>query len=174
MRETPYSAKEYSPVVSEAWYARSPNRGAQTLQDVTKIFPNIHMKSTSSGSEIVIRGMSTWDTALQSPAGLYVDGVPYPLSYMQNIYLHEMESVEVMRGPQGTLYGRNSESGVINLVRRTPDNWLRGSLFTELGSHDTLRLGASASGPLIEDKVYFSGSYLRHQTDGFEIGRAHV
>lgn len=159
--------KEIAGSVSIASDIDLENRGAQTLQDVTKIFPNIHVKSTSSGSEIVIRGMSTWDTALQSPAGLYVDGVPYPLSYMQNIYLHEMESVEVMRGPQGTLYGRNSESGVINLVRRTPDNWLRGSLFTELGSHDTLRLGASASGPLIEDKVYFSGSYLRHQTDGF-------
>ena len=143
------------------------NQGAETLQDATKMFPNVHMKSTSSGNEIVIRGMSTWDTALHSPAGLYVDGVPYPLSYMQNIYLHDMEGIEVLRGPQGTLYGRNSESGVINLVRRTPDNKLRGSLFTEFGNHNTFRLGASAAGPLLEDKVYFSGSYLRHQTDGF-------
>ena len=58
------------------------NQGAETLQDATKMFPNVHMKSTSSGNEIVIRGMSTWDTALHSPAGLYVDGVPYPLSCM--------------------------------------------------------------------------------------------
>ena len=101
------------------------NQGAETLQDATKMFPNVHMKSTSSGNEIVIRGMSTWDTALHSPAGLYVDGVPYPLSYMQNIYLHDMEGIEVLRGPQGTLYGRNSESGVLNPVRRTPANKLR-------------------------------------------------
>lgn len=143
------------------------NTGSQTLQDAARLFPNVHMKSTSSGNEIVIRGFSTWDTALQSPAGLYVDGVPYPLSFMQNMYLHDIERIEVLRGPQGTLYGKNSESGVVNVVRRAPDNTLRGSVFTELGTYDTFRLGASAATPLVEDKAYFSGSYLRHQTDGF-------
>jgi iron complex outermembrane receptor protein len=140
---------------------------ARTLQDATDLFPNVHMKSTSSGNEIVIRGFSTWDTALQSPAGLYVDGVPYPLSYMQNMYLHDVERIEVLRGPQGSLYGRNSESGVINVVRRAPDGTPRGSVFAEVGSFETLRTGASAAGPLMGDSVYLSGSFLRHQTDGF-------
>lgn len=143
------------------------NAGAKTLQEATRLFPNVYMKNTSSGNEIVIRGFSTWDTALQSPAGLYVDGVPYPLSFMQNIYLHDVERIEVLRGPQGTLYGKNSESGVINLVRRTPGNSHKGSIFAEIGNYDTFRVGASASAPLLEDKVYFSGSYLRHQTDGY-------
>ncbi len=104
------------------------NVEAKTLQDATRIFPNVHMKSTSSGNEIVIRGFSTWDTALQSPAGLYVDGVPYPLSFMQNMYLNDIERIEVLRGPQGTLYGKNSESGVINVVRRIPENTVLGKL----------------------------------------------
>ena len=143
------------------------NIKAETLEDVTKLFPNVHMKNSSSGSEIVIRGFSTWDTALQSPAGLYVDGVPYPLSYMQNIYLHDVERVEVLRGPQGSLYGKNSESGVINIVRRTPDNTVRASALVEAGNYDTFRFGASAAGPLLEDKLFFSGSFLRHQTDGY-------
>lgn len=143
------------------------NSGAKTLQDAAQLFPNVHMKGTSSGNEIVIRGFSTWDTALQSPAGLYVDGVPYPLSFMQSLYLHDIERVEVLRGPQGTLYGKNSESGIVNLIRKTPDNTIRGSVFTELGTYDTLRFGASAAAPLLEDKVFFSGSYLRHQTDGY-------
>ena len=142
------------------------NQGAETLREAAAAFPNVHMKSTSSGNDIIIRGMATWDTALQSPAGLYVDGVSYPLSYMQNISLHDVESMEVMRGPQGTLYGGNSESGVISLVRRAPDNTLRGSVFAELGNHATVRLGASAAGPLRKDKAYFAGSWLRHQTDG--------
>lgn len=46
------------------------NAHVETLQDATKLFPNVYMKSTSSSNEIVIRGFSTWDTALQSPAGL--------------------------------------------------------------------------------------------------------
>lgn len=143
------------------------NARAETLQEAMELFPNVHMKSTSSGNEIVIRGFSTWDTALQSPAGLYVDGVPYPLSFMQNMYLNDVERIEVLRGPQGTLYGRNSESGVVNVVRRIPDNTVRASAFTEVGNYDTFRFGASAATPLLEDKISFSGSYLRHQTDGF-------
>ncbi|HDX8393133.1 TPA: TonB-dependent receptor [Aeromonas dhakensis] len=143
------------------------NIKAETLEDVAKLFPNVHMKSTSSGSEIVIRGFSTWDTALQSPAGLYVDGVPYPLSFMQNMYLHDVERIEVLRGPQGSLYGKNSESGVINIVRRIPDNTARASALVEAGNYDTFHFGASAATPLLEDKLYFSGSFLRHQTDGY-------
>ena len=159
--------REIAGSISTASAVDLANQGATTLRDATAMFPNVHMKSTSSGNEIVIRGMSTWDTALHSPAGLYVDGVPYPLSYMQNIYLHDMEGMEVMRGPQGTLYGRNSESGVINLMRRTPDNTLRGTVFAELGNYASVRLGASAAGPLLEDRVYVSGSWLHRQTDGF-------
>ncbi|WP_031385968.1 TonB-dependent receptor [Desulfonatronum thiodismutans] len=143
------------------------NSSSKTLQDATRLFTNVHMKSTSSGNEIVIRGFSTWDTALQSPAGLYIDGIPYPLSFMQNIYLHDIERIEVVRGPQGTLYGKNSESGVVNLVRRIPDNMTQGSVFTEIGNYDTIRVGAAVAAPLLEDKAYFSGSYLRHQTDGY-------
>lgn len=143
------------------------NAKAETLQQALQLFPNVHMKSTSSGNEIVIRGFSTWDTALQSPAGLYVDGVPYPLSFMQNMYLHDIERIEVLRGPQGTLYGKNSESGVVGVVRRIPKNTVQASAFAEAGNYNTFRVGASASAPLQEDTLYFSGSYLRHQTDGF-------
>ena len=143
------------------------NAHVETLQEATKLFPNVYMKSTSSSNEIVIRGFSTWDTALQSPAGLYVDGVPYSLSFMQNLYLQDIEKIEVLRGPQGTLYGRNSESGVINVVRRTPGNTARGSIFAEAGNYDTYGIGASLATPLLEDKVYFSGSYQHRYTDGY-------
>lgn len=159
--------KDIATSISTASEIDLDNAKAETLQQAMQLFPNVHMKSTSSGNEIVIRGFSTWDTALQSPAGLYVDSVPYPLSFMQNIYLNDIERIEVLRGPQGTLYGRNSESGVVNVVRRIPDNTVRASAFTEIGNYDTFRLGASTAAPLLEDKIYFSGSYLRHQTDGF-------
>ena len=140
---------------------------AQTLKDATRLFPNVHMKSTSSGNEIVIRGFSTWDTSLQSPAGLYVDEIPYPLSYMQNLYLMDIDRVEVLRGPQGTLFGQNSESGIVNLTRNIPNNKVKAHIFTEGGTYNTYRLGASASAPVIENKAYFSGSFLQHQSDGY-------
>lgn len=158
--------KDISSSISTASDIELENANAKTLQDATMLFPNVYMKSTSSSNEIVIRGFSTWDTALQSPAGLYVDGIPYSLSFMQNLYLNDVEKIEVLRGSQGTLYGKNSESGVINVIRRTPDNTARGSLFIEAGNYDTYGIGASAATPLLEDKIYFSGSYLRRYTDG--------
>ena len=159
--------KDIATSISTATDIDLENSAAHTLKDATRLFPNVHMKSTSSGNEMVIRGFSTWDTALQSPAGLYVDEIPYPLSYMQNLYLMDMERAEVLRGPQGTLFGQNSESGVVNLVRRVPDNTKRAHIFTEGGTYNTYRLGASASAPILEDKVFFSGSFLRHQSDGY-------
>ena len=84
-----------------------------------------------------------------------------------SLYLMDMERAEVLRGPQGTLFGQNSESGVVNLVRRVPDNTKRAHIFTEGGTYNTYRLGASASAPILEDKVFFSGSFLRHQSDGY-------
>ena len=159
--------KDIATSISTATDLDLENAAARTLKDATQLFPNVHMKNTSSGNEIVIRGFSTWDTALQSPAGLYVDEIPYPISYMQNLYLMDLDKIEVLRGPQGTLFGQNSESGVVNLTRRVPDNKVRAHIFTDAGTYNTYRLGAAASAPLLEDKAYFSGSFLRHQSDGY-------
>lgn len=159
--------KDIATSISTATDLDLENAAARTLKDATQLFPNVHMKNTSSGNEIVIRGFSTWDTALQSPAGLYVDEIPYPISYMQNLYLMDMDKVEVLRGPQGTLFGQNSESGVVNLTRRVPGSKVRAHIFTDAGTYNTYRLGAAASAPLLEDKAYFSGSFLRHQSDGY-------
>ncbi|WP_291439402.1 TonB-dependent receptor [Desulfovibrio sp.] len=159
--------KDIATSISTATDLDLENAAAHTLKDATRLFPNVHMKSTSSGNEIVIRGFSTWDTALQSPAGLYVDEIPYPISYMQNLYLLDIDKVEVLRGPQGTLFGQNSESGVVNLTRRVPGDQVRAHIFTDAGTYNTYRLGAAASAPLLEDRAYFSGSFLRHQSDGY-------
>lgn len=82
--------------------------GIGDLKDLTRFAPNVYVKDTSSGS-IVCRGISTIDTALFSPMGLYVDDVAYPKGYRSNQDLFDVERVEVLRGPQGALYGRHEE-----------------------------------------------------------------
>ncbi|EFL52428.1 TonB-dependent receptor [Solidesulfovibrio fructosivorans JJ]] len=141
--------------------------GAWKLGEVLDTLPNVWMKNATSGDGIVIRGLSSFDTSIYSPVGLYVDDVPYPVTYMQNLLFLDVERIEVLRGPQGTLYGRNSEAGVVNVVLKKPDNQVRASVFSDYGSYNTLRAGANVSTPLIKDKLFLAGNFVRYQTDGY-------
>lgn len=141
--------------------------GAWKLGEVVDTLPNVWMKTATSGDGIVIRGLSSFDTSVYSPTGLYVDDVPYPVTYMQNLLFLDVERIEVLRGPQGTLYGRNSEAGVVNVVLKKPDNQIRASVFADYGSYNTLRAGANVSTPLVKDTLFFAGNFVRYQTDGY-------
>ncbi|MFW5487850.1 MAG: TonB-dependent receptor [Desulfovibrio sp.] len=141
--------------------------GVRDLQEATRLVPNVYMKKTGSGDSPIIRGISAFDTSMTGPAGLYIDDMAYSLNYMQNQMLFDVERIEFLRGPQGTLYGRNSESGVINVVFKKPDNDFRAKLLAEGGTYNTYRLGASLSGPIAEDRLYFGLSGLLFRTDGF-------
>lgn len=142
-------------------------RGAWKLGEVLDTMPNVWMKNATSGDAVVIRGLSSFDTSIYSPTGLYVDDVPMPLTYMQNLLFLDLERIEVLRGPQGTLYGRNSEAGVVNVVLKKPDNHVRASVFADYGTYNTLRAGANFSSPLVRDVFYFAGNLVRYQTDGY-------
>ena len=141
--------------------------GAWKLGEVLDTLPNVWMKNATSGDAIAIRGLTSFDTSIYSPVGLYVDDVPQPLTYMQNLLFLDVERIEVLRGPQGTLYGKNSEAGVVNVVLKKPDNQTRASVFADYGSYNTLRAGGLVSAPLVKDLLYFSGNFVRYQTDGY-------
>lgn len=142
-------------------------RGVNNLKDLTRYAPNIFIKDTSSGGSIISRGISTIDTSLFSPMGLYVSDVPYPVGYMVNQELFDVERVEILRGPQGTLYGRNSESGVISVVLKEPDNEQRNKVLLDVGNYHTARLGGSSSGPIVEDTLFYGISLQGLTTHGY-------
>jgi iron complex outermembrane receptor protein len=98
------------------------NEGITTTRDLTAAFPGIVFAERGSFSQPVIRGVSSQGTgALVDPAiGLYVDGVYQP-NPMANLYdLSDIDRIEVLKGPQGTLYGRNATGGAINIVTLQP------------------------------------------------------
>ena len=87
--------------------------------DMVRFSSNVSMMNRSCEHIVVIRGVSPFRGTTYSNAGFYVDDVSYPLHYSQNIDFFDLERAEILKGPQGTLYGRNSESGVISI---SPNN----------------------------------------------------
>ena len=142
--------------------------------DLIHFSPNLHMQQNRLEHPVTIRGISSFNTSIYSPSGFYVDDVCYPLHYMQNPELFDIERAEILRGPQGTLYGRNSESGVINIITKKPDNEFRGKVFGEYGNYETshgdsdsYRTGGSISGPIVRDKLYLGLSGQWEDSDGY-------
>ena len=142
--------------------------------ELIRFSPNLHMRKATTDNIIVIRGISAFDGSKFSPVGFYVDDVCFPIHYMHNSDLFDIERIEILKGPQGTLYGRNTESGVINIITKKPDNQFRGKIFGEYGNYDTshgdinnYRSGGNISGPLIRDKLYLGLAGQWEDSDGF-------
>ncbi len=141
-------------------------------RDLERFTPSLKMLSNITSPTNLspsMRGSLQQDASLivaESPFGIYVDDVYLARLNGNNITLADIERVEVLRGPQGTLYGRNTLVGAIKFVSRTPgkDSWLKGSI--GVGNFDQYRGSFSAGGPLGDTNWAGSFSALLTHKDG--------
>lgn len=118
--------------------AQLENRGIKSLADLGSIAPNVTFRNISGGmiSNVAIRGSATSQPAIwMDPfVGLYLNGVYLGKAQGSVFDVADIERVEVLRGPQGTLFGRNTEGGAINFITRKPSGELRGKAGVEFGN----------------------------------------
>ncbi|GAB7528376.1 TonB-dependent receptor [Pseudomonas sp. 3A(2025)] len=115
----------------------------------------------------VVRGISSNFASYSSSTLLMVDGVP---TFMAQGFDHDMlgiERVEVLRGPQSALYGRNAEAGVVNIHTRVPDETTHARLSTEIGSRNKHAVRADLSGPLVTDTLFLGVTGHWSEQDGY-------
>jgi len=146
------------------------DKDIDSLWDVMDHVPGLMNFDTGMSdmfSQPSMRGISAPSNTFNSSVGLYIDGVPVFSSPGFTASLLDIERVEVLRGPQGTLYGKNTEAGAINIVTRRPDNHMRGKVQITAGEDHKRLLAGFVSGPIVKDKFFFSLAGQFDEKDGF-------
>ncbi len=149
-------------------------KGIQNVVDVINEIPNMAVTAGSHGNAVNFRGLNASMFTSNNPVVIYIDGVPYVDKYGFDASLVNVERIEVLRGPQGTLYGKDAIGGVINIVTKEPENVWQGKVGGEYGSFNLMRGLFNASGPLISDSdVLYLGINGQYQRDDGWINNTH-
>src|SRR6185312_13614716 len=153
--------------------AKLADHGINKFDDLSLITPDFVVlpQGDSRNSSIVIRGVSTQQANIgqQASLGVFVDGVFMSRTGMGTTQdFFDIERVEVLRGPQGTLFGMNTAGGLINIITKKPDlNTFRGDFDVSYGSYNDLRLRGMVTGPIIPGELAFSLSGYSDSHDGY-------
>lgn len=135
-------------------------------KDITAISPNLYSANPGDNRNVTsIRGITS--TSYDPSVATYVDGVNQFGLDTYIAQLTDIERIEVLRGPQGTLYGRNAMGGVINIITKQPTNTTTGFVEANVGNYGQQRYSAGFRTPLIKDKLFLGISGLYDRINGF-------
>jgi len=146
------------------------SRSAQHLEEVLNLAPNVNISSGASrGQFFQIRGIgqrSQFSAPINPSVGLIIDGID-----MSRIggaaTLFDIESIEILRGPQGTKFGTNALAGVINMQSKQPTKEFELHAETGMAEYNTRNFGLAVGGTLVEDTLLGRMSLYTHNSDGY-------
>lgn len=153
-------------VVSEAGLQSS---GIVRFQDLGNSVIGLQISRSGSFTQPAIRGITTLTTGqgFENNVAVYVDGFYQTDAVAINGDLANIRDVQVLKGPQGTLYGRNATGGAILINTKEPADRLEGSVTAGYGSRDDVALGGYISGPIVADWLKGSLSLYSRTNDGY-------
>ena len=182
LQDTPISVSAFSEKMMAA-------RDVTNIGGLAGYTPNVEINSGkgdggSTNAAIFIRGVGQNDFIFPTDpgVGVYVDGVYIARSIGAMMDLSDIERVEVLRGPQGTLYGKNTIGGAINIISSRPGNEFKGQLRVTTGSRDRIDVEGKVSIPLIKDVLAIKiaaasknqDGYVKRVSDGIDLGDTNV
>ncbi|MFT5766984.1 MAG: iron complex outermembrane receptor protein [Halioglobus sp.] len=144
-------------------------RGITDIASLSSSVPAMHFGQSGSNTRITIRGIGTEQTTVTGDPGVafHIDGVYQARSSAGNAAFYDLARVEVLRGPQGTLYGRNATGGSVNLISKEPVAELGGHIEAQLGNYDQQRLRGVFNTPLMSEKLLMRISGQYETRDGY-------
>ncbi|MEX1147442.1 MAG: TonB-dependent receptor plug domain-containing protein, partial [Sphingomonadales bacterium] len=136
--------------------------GLRSVTDVSALVPNFSIvQGQQPGTEFInMRGVGQIRNG-EPPVAMVIDGVQVSSGYQITQDLFDVERIEVLKGPQGSVYGRNAIGGAINIITRAPTNELEGGVRASYGTGQDWRASGHVSGAIVEDRllVRLSGSF---------------
>ncbi len=158
--------------------ARLIQQGIDEPSDLTRIVPSLVIPQSTNNVantlQIRIRGQNAPDNllTLSQPVGVYVDGVNVPHPVGANGAFFDLDRVEVLKGPQGTLYGRNTTGGAINIITRGADfDGLHGFVAGDVTNYRGVKLGGAVNVPLADDLLALRLAYQQWTRRGYGQSR---
>ncbi|MFN8628511.1 MAG: TonB-dependent receptor [Candidatus Binatia bacterium] len=170
LQETPISVTAFTGAALQ-------QKGVQNVVDLGQTVPNVRIVSnvgSPASTTVTVRGLVQGNPhgALQSKVGMYLDGVYLAKTYGNNLDLEDLERVEVLRGPQGTLYGRNTIGGAINFLTNKPTEQRSVTVKTEVGNYDTFNGRVTFNVPVIGKNGFLQseaiGTLSLRETAGYK------
>ena len=142
-------------------------KGITDIPDVIRNIPNMYVSEGVHGNAVSFRGLNPSMFTNNNPVVIYLDGVPIINRYGFDASLANVERVEILRGPQGTLYGKDAIGGVINIVTKQPENAWHGMAGAEYGSYNYMQGIFNLNGSLVENKLFAGINGKYEQDDGW-------
>jgi iron complex outermembrane recepter protein len=137
-------------------------------KELKGIVSNMYAADPGDGRNVIsIRGITS--TSYDPAVVTYIDGVPQFTLDTYIPQLFDVDHIDVLKGPQGTLYGRNAMGGVINIVTKKPDNEFHASIDLSEGNYGLERYSFQVSAPLINGKLFLGAAGLYEGSNGFYI-----
>jgi iron complex outermembrane receptor protein len=165
LQEVPVSITSYNAIELE-------NKGIRTIIDLEKSSPNTQMRAsraTNSTLTAYIRGVGQQDPlwGFEPGVAVYVDDVYYARPQAAVMDIFDVERIEVLRGPQGTLYGKNTVGGAVKYITRKMTGEATGKATLAIGNYGQQELTISGQLPILEDKLYIGAAVSKMERDGY-------
>ncbi|XOV84903.1 MAG: TonB-dependent receptor [bacterium] len=163
LAETPVAVS----VLTDEFFDES---GFNTITEIVKFVPGYDFSpiTTTRAASPSIRGISTFSFSegFESSVATVIDGVPMGREAQGFFDLYDVERVEVLKGPQGTLFGKNTSAGVINIVTKKPEYEVAMGGDVTVGSRGERRVRGTVTGPIIDNELAYRITGSMHQNDG--------
>ena len=145
--------------------------GGEDILALAQAAPGLHVESSNGrlAPRFYLRGLGNADftAAASQPVSLVFDDVPMEMVALKSFPLFDMDNIQVLRGPQGTLFGRNTTAGIVKVDTRRPTDDMEGYVQMSGGNMGTLNVEGAVGGSLIGDTLLGRVSFLRQNRDNW-------